>query len=67
LSVFSKRLIAQAPTMKTDTTRKGLETLIMPHMTGTDSSASGVAGVVAEAAPLANELREEIEPEKAEA
>ena len=37
--------------MKTDITEKGLETLIMRHMTGTDGFASGAAGVVAEAAP----------------
>jgi type I restriction enzyme R subunit len=37
--------------MKTDTTEKGLETLIMRHLTGTDGLASGPAGVVAEAAP----------------
>ena len=37
--------------MKTDTTEKGLETLIMRHMTGTDGLASGAAGVVADAAP----------------
>ena len=36
---------------KTDTTEKGLETLIMRHMTGTDGLASGAAGIVAEAAP----------------
>jgi len=36
---------------KTDTTEKGLETLIMRHMTGTDGLASGVGVVVAEAAP----------------
>jgi len=37
--------------MKTDTTEKGLETLIMRHMTGTDGLASGAAGIVVEAAP----------------
>lgn len=37
--------------MKTDTSEKGLETLIMRHMTGTDGLAPGAAGVVAEAAP----------------
>jgi type I restriction enzyme R subunit len=37
--------------MKTDTTEKGLESLIMRHMTGTDGLASGAAGVVAETAP----------------
>jgi type I restriction enzyme, R subunit len=36
---------------KTDTTEKGLETLIMRHLTGTDGLASGAAGVVAESAP----------------
>ena len=36
---------------KTDTTEKGLETLIMRHLTGNDGLASGAAGVVAEAAP----------------
>ena len=34
--------------MKTDTTEKGLETLIMRHMTGTDGLAAGAVGVVAE-------------------
>jgi type I restriction enzyme R subunit len=34
---------------KTDTTEKGLETLIMRHMTGTDGLASGSAGGVGEA------------------
>jgi len=33
--------------MKTDTTEKGLETLIMRHMNGTDGLSSGGAGVVA--------------------
>ena len=33
---------------KTDTTEKGLETLIMRHMTGTDGLASGATGVVAD-------------------
>lgn len=37
--------------MPADTTEKGLETLIMRHMTGTDGLTSGAAGVVAEAAP----------------
>jgi type I restriction enzyme R subunit len=37
--------------MPADTTEKGLETLMMRHMTGTDGLASGVAGIVAEAAP----------------
>ena len=37
--------------MKTDTSEKGLESLIMRHMTGTDGLASGMAGFVAEAAP----------------
>ncbi len=36
---------------KTDTTEKGLETLIMRHMTGTDGLSTGAAGVVAETAP----------------
>ena len=36
---------------KTDTTEKGLESLIMRHMTGADGLASGAAGAVAEAAP----------------
>jgi len=35
----------------TDTSEKGLETLIMRHMTGTDGLSSGAAGIVAEAAP----------------
>jgi type I restriction enzyme R subunit len=35
--------------MKTDTSEKGLETLIMRHMTGTDGLATGTAGVLAEA------------------
>ena len=48
---------------KTDTPEKGLESLIMRHMTGTDL-ASGVEGVVAQAAPAAHdELVEEIETE----
>ena len=33
---------------RTDATEKGLETLIMRHMTGTDGLASGSAGGVAE-------------------
>jgi len=37
--------------MKTDTTERGLETLIMRHMTGTDGLASGASGFLAEAAP----------------
>jgi type I restriction enzyme, R subunit len=37
--------------MKTDTTEKGLETLIIRHLTGTDGLSIGAAGVVAEAAP----------------
>jgi len=37
--------------MKTDTSERGLESLIMRHMTGTDGLASGAAVVVAEAAP----------------
>jgi type I restriction enzyme, R subunit len=37
--------------MKTDTTEKGMETLIMRHMTGTDGLAVGAAGVVAESTP----------------
>lgn len=37
--------------MKTDTTEKGLETLIIRHMTGTDGLPTSAAGVVAEAAP----------------
>lgn len=37
--------------MKTDTTEKGLETLIMRHMTGADGLASGASGLVADAAP----------------
>ena len=36
---------------QTDTTEKGLESLIMRHMTGTDGLASGAAAAVAEAAP----------------
>jgi len=43
--------------MKSDTSEKGLETLIMRHMTGTDGLASGAAGVVAETART-----KEIEP-----
>ncbi len=38
--------------MKTDTTEKGLETLIMSHMTGTSGLSSGSPGIVAETAPL---------------
>lgn len=34
--------------MKTDTTEKGLETLIMRHMTGMDGLAAGPAGIVGE-------------------
>ena len=34
--------------MKTDTTEKGLETLTMRHMTGTDGIASGASRFVAE-------------------
>ena len=37
--------------MKTDTTEKGLESLIMRHMTGKDGLASGAVGMVAEVAP----------------
>jgi len=37
--------------MPTDTTEKGLESLIMRHMTGTDGFASGQMGVVEETAP----------------
>jgi hypothetical protein len=33
--------------MKTDTTEKGLETLIMRHMTGTDGMPFGKAGIEA--------------------
>jgi type I restriction enzyme R subunit len=36
---------------KTDTSEKGLETLIMRHMTGTDGLAAGAAGFAAEGAP----------------
>ena len=38
--------------MATDTTEKGLESLIMRHMTGSDGLVSGAAEVVAEATPL---------------
>ncbi|PTX96182.1 DEAD/DEAH box helicase [Spartobacteria bacterium LR76] len=38
--------------MKTDTTEKGLETLIMTHMTGASGLSSGLSGLVAEDAPL---------------
>lgn len=37
--------------MRTDTSEKGLETLIMRHMTGEDGLASGATGTVAEALP----------------
>ncbi|HEY5953774.1 MAG TPA: hypothetical protein VIT18_05385 [Terrimicrobiaceae bacterium] len=37
--------------MPTDTTEKGLETLIMRHMTGADGLSSGASGIVAETAP----------------
>ena len=37
--------------MKTDTSEKGLETLIMRHMTGVDGLSSGAAGIVAKTAP----------------
>lgn len=36
--------------MKTDTSEKGLETLIMRHMTGVDGLSTGAAGVVTEVA-----------------
>lgn len=42
----------KADHMTTDTTEKGLETLIMRHMTGTDGLSSAGANVVAESAPL---------------
>lgn len=38
--------------MKTDTSEKGLETLIMRHLTGTDGLPSGASGQLAEAKPL---------------
>ena len=38
--------------MKTDTSEKGLESLIMHHMTGTDGLSAGTVGIVAEAKPL---------------
>lgn len=38
--------------MTTDTSEKGLETLIMRHLTGSDGFASGQAGAVAEASPV---------------
>ena len=38
--------------MKTDTTERGLESLIMRHMTGVDGLPSGAEGVVADAAPV---------------
>ena len=38
--------------MKTDTSEKGLETLIMRHMTGVDGLSSGASDIVAETAPL---------------
>ena len=38
--------------MATDTSEKGLESLIMRHMTGTDGLSSDAAGFVAEAVPL---------------
>jgi type I restriction enzyme, R subunit len=37
--------------MKTDTTEKGLESLIMRDMTGSDGLSSGATGIVAETAP----------------
>ncbi|MCU0771062.1 MAG: type I restriction endonuclease subunit R [Verrucomicrobia bacterium] len=37
--------------MKTDTSEKGLETLIMRHMTGVDGFAAGESGIFAEAKP----------------
>ncbi len=37
--------------MSTDTTEKGLESLIMRHMTGTDGLFAGNVSVVAESAP----------------
>ncbi|MDX6767066.1 MAG: type I restriction endonuclease [Candidatus Methylacidiphilales bacterium] len=38
--------------MRTDTSEKGLETLIMRHMTGSDGLPSEASGVLAEAKPL---------------
>lgn len=38
--------------MPTDTTEKGLESLIMNHMTGTSGLSSGAPGTIAETAPL---------------
>ena len=37
--------------MPTDTTEKGLESLIMKHMTGSDGLFSGSTATVAEASP----------------
>ena len=37
---------------KTDTTEKGLETLIMRHLTGEDGFSAGASGIVAENPPL---------------
>ncbi|MBN8707835.1 MAG: DEAD/DEAH box helicase [Verrucomicrobia bacterium 61-8] len=37
---------------KTDTTEKGIETLIMRHMTGTTGLSPGTPGIIAETAPL---------------
>ena len=38
--------------MTTDTSEKGLESLIMRHLTGSDGLASGLTGAVAEASPI---------------
>jgi len=40
--------------MKTDTTEKGLETLIMRYLTGVDGLSPSVADRVAELSPLAS-------------
>jgi len=38
--------------MPTDTTDRGLETLIMRHLTGKDGFSAGASGILAEAPPL---------------
>lgn len=42
----------QIKTMPTDTTDRGLETLIMRHLTGKDGFSAGASGILAEAPPL---------------
>ena len=46
-----KRATDPYQAMLTDTTERGLETLIMRHMTGADGLASAASGTAAETAP----------------